>query len=92
MRWLGDHPYLLVPLGVLVAFVVMRLGFGALRMLGSPPPEETTATADVEAYDVRYRCHVCGTEVRLTRIADDDDFEPPRHCREDMSLVVEAEP
>ncbi len=91
MRWLGEHPYLLIPLGALVVYVVLRLGFGALRMLSSAPPErEKAPVADVEPYDVRYRCEICGAEVRLTLMPDDEGFEAPRHCREDMVLVVDA--
>lgn len=92
MTWLGDHPWLLVPLAVLVAYLVIRLGFAVLHMLGTEmerPTSDPPLTKDVEGDDVRYRCIVCATEVRMTKIAD-DDFEPPRHCREDMQLVVEA--
>lgn len=95
MRWLGDNPVILIALAILIVAAILKLGFMALRMLGTPlddPDRANRETADVEPFDVRYRCIVCGVEIRLTRIgADDDSFEPPRHCREDMALVVEAE-
>ncbi|MFN8105861.1 MAG: hypothetical protein U0U69_15520 [Acidimicrobiia bacterium] len=95
MAWLGRNPvFLIIATAVMVA-VVLKLGFMALRMLGAPIEESSSQpkrTEDVEEFDVRYRCVVCGSEVRLTRLAGEDDgFEPPRHCREDMQLVVEAE-
>lgn len=98
MRSLGQYPWLLVPLGILVGYLVLRVGLGTLRMLGASPPQTAEAasrsTDDVEAFDLRYRCQICGTEMRLTRLARsdaDEDFDPPKHCREDMSLVVEAD-
>lgn len=90
MAWLGDHPWLLVPLAAAIAYVVIRLGFAVLHMLGTEMSEESPVTRDVESFDLRYRCVVCATEVRMTRVSG-DDFDPPRHCREDMQLVVEAE-
>lgn len=95
MEWLSSAPFLYVA-GAVVVFLVLRIGLGVLRMFGTPiepsgTPEEQV-TEDVEEWDVRYRCIVCGTEMRLTRIAGrDDDFEPPKHCREEMSMVVEAD-
>ncbi|HEV7534595.1 MAG TPA: hypothetical protein VGP90_03105 [Acidimicrobiia bacterium] len=40
--------------------------------------------------DYRYRCTVCGTEVTKTAAPEDDIPHAPRHCREDMILVVEG--
>lgn len=96
MAWLGRNPVVLILATALVVVVVLKVGFWALRMLGAPvddPSSQPKQTEDVEEYNLRYRCIVCDAEVRLTRLASDgdDDFEPPRHCREDMALVVEAE-
>lgn len=94
MEWLGEHPFILVPLGILLTALLVRAGFGVVRFLAAGPrePSEGARTQDVEAFDLRYRCQVCGAEVLLTRVSEDDeDFSPPRHCREDMALVVEAE-
>lgn len=98
MQFLGDNPWLLIPLGILIAYIVLRLGIGALRMLATVPPDEAETapeTDDVEEFDVRYRCDICGTELRLTRMArgddSEEDFSAPKHCREEMSLVVEAD-
>ncbi|MBX7160539.1 MAG: hypothetical protein K1X95_09640 [Acidimicrobiia bacterium] len=96
MAWLGQNPVILFLVAAVVVAVILTVGFMALRMLGAPvdePASRPKRTEDVEQYDVRYRCIVCGAEVRLTRLASDgdDDFEPPKHCREEMQLVVEAE-
>jgi DNA-directed RNA polymerase subunit RPC12/RpoP len=40
--------------------------------------------------NLRYRCSVCGAEVRMTK-AGDDLPEAPRHCMEDMQLVAPIE-
>ena len=40
--------------------------------------------------DYRYRCTVCGTEVTMTAAPEDEIPHAPRHCREDMNLVVEG--
>ena len=39
---------------------------------------------------IRYRCSICGTEVRMTA-ANDEVPEAPRHCQEDMDLVAPIE-
>ena len=52
-----------------------------------PEPEP----GELHPVDYRYRCVVCGTEVTMTAAPTDEAPTPPRHCREDMALVVEAE-
>jgi hypothetical protein len=37
--------------------------------------------------NVRYRCGVCGLEIKLM-LAPDEDPPPPRHCLEDMDVVA----
>ena len=37
--------------------------------------------------NLRYRCDVCGVELKLTA-APDEDPPPPRHCLEEMLLVA----
>jgi hypothetical protein len=51
----------------------------------SPDPES------VVPVDLRFRCIVCGAEVTMTAANAEADIEPPRHCREDMVLVADAE-
>ena len=36
--------------------------------------------------NARFRCLVCGMEMKVT-LAPDENPEPPRHCMEEMDLV-----
>ncbi len=53
-----------------------------------PPPAEPDPTA-IRKVHYRYRCGVCGTEVTMTAAPEGEVPNAPRHCREDMNLVVE---
>jgi hypothetical protein len=74
---------------LVVACVVWKVGIGMLRSLTTPLPPPPPP-GELRKVDLRYRCSVCGMEVRLTRAADEDP-EPPRHCQEDMDLVAPVE-
>jgi len=50
-----------------------------------PDPEKVRVVSE------RFRCSICGAEVTMTAAPEGFDPEAPRHCREDMLLVVEAE-
>ena len=72
--------------GVLLAFVVWKLGVGMLRALARPPVEPAEP-GELRKVNMRYRCDVCGVELKLT-LAPDDDPPPPKHCLEDMTIVA----
>jgi hypothetical protein len=72
-------------LGLLVMVIVWRSGMAMLKALSAPPFEPPEA-GEMRKVNVRYRCDVCGVELKLT-MAPDDDPPPPRHCLEDMVLV-----
>lgn len=73
--------------GVVFFAVAIWIGYTILRGLGRPIPEdEEIVTTNVEIQNVRYRCSVCGMEIRLTR-SPGEDLKPPKHCREEMELV-----
>ena len=57
-----------------------------LRKFHVAPPAEPDPD-DIKPVDLHFRCIVCGAEVTMTA-AQDEDPEPPRHCREDMVLVA----
>jgi hypothetical protein len=60
-----------------------------LRSVTTPLPPPPPA-GELRKVDLRYRCSVCGMEIRLTK-ASEEDPEPPRHCQEDMDLVAPVE-
>jgi len=66
--------------------VILWVGFVMLRGLARPRPEPPPP-GEVRRVDLRYRCAVCGAEVRMTRAANEDP-EPPRHCMEEMELLT----
>jgi hypothetical protein len=74
---------------VLIFVVVLGVGVAILRMLGrgqpTPPPP-----GEMRKVDLRYRCDICGAEVRMT-LADDEVPDPPRHCQDEMRLVTPVE-
>ena len=72
--------------GLLVAYVVWKTGIAMLRSLSTPLPGPPP-TGEMRRVNVRYRCDVCGTELRLT-MAPDEDPPPPTHCLEEMIVVA----
>lgn len=75
-----------VLIGLVIMVVVWRSGIGMLRGMTSslPPPPPA---GEMRRINVRYRCSVCGVELRMV-MAPDQDPPPPRHCLEDMELVA----
>lgn len=75
-----------VLVGVVIMVVVWRSGIGMLRGMTSslPPPPPA---GEMRRINVRYRCSVCGVELRMV-MAPDQDPPAPRHCLEDMELVA----
>jgi hypothetical protein len=74
---------------IIVTVVVAKIGLGMLRSVTTPLPPPPPA-GELRKVDLRYRCSVCGMEIRLTR-ASEEDPEPPRHCQEEMDLVAPVE-
>jgi hypothetical protein len=75
-----------VAIGLALVGFIWKVGLGMLRSMTSslPPPPPA---GEMRRINVRYRCSVCGVELRLT-MAPDQDPPPPRHCLEDMELVA----
>ena len=83
-----------LPLRALIAVVIFfalylfaaKIARAFLRpMPEDPDPEKVRVVSE------RFRCSICGAEVTMTAAPEGFDPEAPRHCREDMLLVVEAE-
>jgi len=64
---------------------VMWAGTWFLRNLGRPLPPPPPP-GELRRLRLRFRCSVCGAEVRMTAAAEEEP-EPPRHCMEEMEVV-----
>lgn len=78
-----------VAIGLLVGLVLWKSGTAMLRSLTTPMPEPAPP-GEMRKVNVKYRCTVCGLEIRLT-LAPDEDPPPPRHCLDDMVLIAPIE-
>ena len=74
-----------VVIAVVIFAVVMRAGLWLLRLIVAEPPPPPPR-GELRKIDARYRCAVCGMEMKVT-LAPDEEPEPPRHCMEEMALV-----
>ena len=72
--------------GILLAVVLWKSGIAMLRMFTTPAPPPPPP-GELRKVNVRYRCGVCGVELKLT-MAPDEDPPPPKHCLEDMDVVA----
>ena len=75
-----------VGFGVLFGLVIWKAGMAMLRGMTSMPPEPPPS-GELRRVNRRYRCDVCGVELRLT-MAPDEDPPAPRHCLEEMTVVA----
>ena len=75
-----------VAIALVVAWFIIKAGFAVLRALAAPTPEPLPP-GEMRKVNLRYRCSLCGTELRMT-LATEELPEPPRHCQEDMDLVA----
>jgi hypothetical protein len=80
-------------IGILVALlitaVLIKIGVAMLRGLGTPLPPPPP-TGEMRKVNLRYRCSICGAELKMT-LATDEVPEAPRHCQEDMDLMTPVE-
>jgi hypothetical protein len=74
---------------MIVAALVIRLGYGMVAGLAQPVPEPPEP-GELRKVKLTYRCSICGAEVKMT-VAPQEDPEPPRHCQEDMDLMAPIE-
>ena len=72
--------------GVLGGIFLWKTGIALLRSLTTtaPPPPPS---GELRKVNVRYRCGVCGLEIKLT-LAPDEDPPPPKHCLEEMDVIA----
>lgn len=75
-----------IVVSIIIVVVVMKVGLTVLRALAQPVPPPPPP-GELRKVNLRFRCSLCGTELRMTA-APDEDPEPPRHCLEDMQVVA----
>jgi hypothetical protein len=78
-----------VLIAITAFFCIYLSGTFIVRSFMHPPPAEPEI-GRLRKVNYRYRCTVCGTEVTMTAAPEDEIPASPRHCREDMNLVVEG--
>jgi hypothetical protein len=78
-----------IGVAVLAGLLIWKVGAMMLGGLARPIPEPPPP-GELRRVRLRYRCSICGTEVRMTS-ANDEVPDPPRHCQEDMDLVAPIE-
>ena len=78
--------FLKIAVAALAAYVILRMGFAVLRGFAAPLPEPPPP-GELRRIRLRYRCSICGMELRIDR-ASEELPEPPRHCQDEMDLVA----
>ena len=78
-----------VLVAIVAFFCIYLSGTFVIRSFTHGPPAEPEL-GRLRKVNYRYRCTVCGTEVTMTAAPEDEVPNAPRHCREDMNLVVES--
>jgi hypothetical protein len=78
-----------VAVAVAIFVVVLKIGLWAIRMIAQPAPPPLPK-GELRRINAKYRCSVCGMEMRVM-LAPDEDPEPPRHCMEEMDLLPARE-
>ena len=73
-------------IAVAIGVVIWRIGTFFIRTLSRPLPPPPPP-GEMRKVNLRYRCSVCGSEVRMTS-ATVDLPEAPRHCMDEMDLVT----
>lgn len=76
-------------IALVFAYLAIKLGVGMLRSFGQPHAEPPPP-GELRKLRLRYRCCVCGMEIRV-ELAASEIPEPPRHCMEEMDQVAELE-
>tara|TARA_B100001939_G_scaffold301083_1_gene277413 strand:- start:328 stop:591 length:264 start_codon:yes stop_codon:yes gene_type:complete len=72
--------------GVVLMYALWRVGITMLRAVTMATPEPPPP-GEMRKVNMRFRCDVCGVELKLT-MAPDEDPPPPKHCLEDMIIVA----
>ena len=74
---------------LVLGYVLWKTGIGLLRSMSTPLPPPPPS-GEMRRINVKYRCSLCGLEIKMM-LAPDEDPPPPRHCLEDMDLIAPIE-
>ena len=75
-----------VAFGILFGWIIWKAGIAMLRSFTRLPPAPAPS-GEMRKINRRYRCDVCGVELKMT-MAPDEDPPPPKHCLEEMIEVA----
>ena len=78
-----------IAVAVGAVYLIFRVGLAMLKSFAQPVPEPPPP-GEMRRVKLRYRCALCGMEIRVDRAVSEDP-EPPRHCMEEMELVTAGE-
>ncbi len=78
-----------VVVAVAACYLIFKVGFVLLRGMVRPMPEPPPP-GELRRVKLRYRCPMCGMELRVTSASNEDPI-PPRHCMDEMDLVASTE-
>lgn len=78
-----------VVLALAAMYLIFRIGIALLRGMVRPLPEPPPP-GELRRVKLRYRCPMCGMELRVTSASNEDPV-PPRHCMDEMDLVASTE-
>ncbi len=84
---MGDILRVLVAVGAV--YLIFRMGLAVLKSFARPLPEPPPP-GEMRRIKLRYRCSLCGMEIRIDR-ATTEEPDPPRHCMDEMELVATAD-
>jgi hypothetical protein len=78
-----------IAIAIGAVYLIFRVGLAMLKSLARPVPEPPPP-GEMRRVKLRYRCALCGMEIRVDRALSEDP-EPPRHCMEEMEVVAAGE-
>jgi hypothetical protein len=84
--FVGHVGVLKAAVALAACYVMFRIGFAVIGSFARPVPPPPPP-GELRPVRMRFRCSLCGTEVRMT-FANDETPEAPRHCMEEMELVA----
>ena len=86
---MGTALRIAIAVAIAAVYLIFRMGLAVLKSFAQPVPEPPPP-GEMRRVKLRYRCALCGMEIRVDRALSEDP-EPPRHCMEEMELVAAAE-